>query len=102
MTSSIEEQLTITVDVAFIQNHDKGWSLNEFLRKGRNARHACGKTVSFRIVFAQILPSFLVERFGPGLERNLAESRKAEAGIPDSGEIDFAFRCAGCRPSRRL
>ena len=60
MAASIEKQLAIAMNVALIENHDQRWSLNKLLREGRNPRHAGGKTMPFRIVFAQVGPAFFI------------------------------------------
>ena len=65
--AAVQKELAIAMHVPFVENDDESWSLNEFLRKRRNPRHACRKTMSFRIVFAEIGAAFLVERVGPGL-----------------------------------
>src|SRR5262245_11104873 len=102
MSAAVEEELAIAMNVALIEDNDERWSLNEFLWKRRDPRHACWKTVSFRIVFAEISAALLVKGIGPRLQRYLAKVGEAEAGIPHAGKIDFAFRRTGGRPNRRF
>src|SRR5262245_49727605 len=102
MASTVQKQLPVAVDISFVENHHKRWRLDELLRKRRNARDAGREAMPFRIVLAQVGATLLVEFFGPGLKRNLAQGRETESGIPDAGKVDFSFRRTWSRTNGRF
>src|SRR5262245_59230056 len=102
MAAAVQKQLAIAVHIAFIENDDKLWRLNELLRKGRNPRYTRRQAVSFRIVFAEIRAAFFVKRVGPRLQRNLSKVGETETGIPDSGKVHIPLWRARRRSHGRL